>query len=33
MFRYDQECSTTPKRFKTVPVALFAGSTRGAGES
>ncbi len=33
MFRYDQECSTTTKRFNTVPVALFAGLTRDAGES
>ncbi len=33
MFRYDQQCSITTKRFKTAPVALFAGSTRGAGGS
>ncbi len=33
MFRYDQQCSITTKRFKTVPVALFAGSTLGAGGS
>ncbi len=33
MIRYAQKSSTTIKRFKTVPVALFAGSTRGAGKS
>ena len=28
MFRFRQECNTPTKRFKTVWVVLFAGSTR-----